>query len=207
LIELIEGNGSLQARQDDSGRQFEQLKESWLACSGCALRSSCSRVVFGEGNRQARLMLIGEAPGADEDRTGIPFVGRAGQLLDRILEAAEIKRDQIYITNVVKCRPPANRLPLPAEVDACLPCLKKQIELTDPKIILCLGALATRTLIDKNAAITRIRGKWHQIKGRHVMATFHPAFLLRNPGKKKDVWEDIRQVKKLYQEINEGGHS
>ncbi len=154
--------------------------------------------MFGDGSNQARLMLVGEAPGADEDREGIPFVGRAGQLLDRILVAAELDRKKIFITNVVKCRPPGNRLPLQPEVEACLPYLKKQIELINPRIIVCLGALATKTLIDKSAAITRDRGKWHNIEGRSVIATFHPAALLRDPSRKKDVWEDFKQILQRY---------
>lgn len=157
-------------------------------------------MVFGDGNSRARLMLIGEAPGADEDRAGIPFVGRAGQLLDRILTAAEIDREKVFITNIVKCRPPGNRIPLQPEVEACLPYLKKQIELIDPQIIVCLGALATKTLINKSAAITRDRGKWHNIDGRRVIATFHPAALLRDPSRKKDVWEDFKQVMQHYKE-------
>jgi uracil-DNA glycosylase len=178
--------------------QLEELKITCQGCSLCQLRGGANQVVFGNGGSQATLMLVGEAPGADEDKTGIPFVGRAGQLLDRILVAAEIDREKIFITNVVKCRPPGNRLPLQPEVEACLPYLKKQIELINPRIIVCLGALATKTLIDKNSAITRDRGKWHKIDGRHVIATFHPAALLRDPSRKKDVWEDFKQVKQRY---------
>jgi len=186
--------------QDRFKGKLEELKKTCLGCELCHLRGGCSRVVFGDGNSKARLMLIGEAPGADEDRAGIPFVGRAGQLLDRILTAAEIDREKIFITNVIKCRPPGNRLPLQPEVEACLPYLKKQIELINPQIIVCLGALATKTLINKNAAITRDRGKWHNIDGRRVIATFHPAALLRDPSRKKDVWEDFKQVMQHYKE-------
>jgi uracil-DNA glycosylase len=198
LFELMNNNKSAPPQQEDSGLQLDRLKKICLNCSLCVLRSGCRQVVFGDGDSHARLMLIGEGPGADEDRLGIPFVGRAGQLLDRILEAAKIKRDEVYITNVVKCRPPANRLPLQTEVDACLPHLKKQIALIDPQIIICLGALATRSLIDKNISITRSRGQWHEIEGRRLIATFHPAALLRDPGKKKDVWQDFQEVMKCY---------
>jgi len=198
LIEMINNNKHAPQIQDEPGQNLDQLKNTCLECSLCILRSGCCQVVFGDGNPHARLMLIGEGPGADEDRLGIPFVGRAGQLLDRILIAADIKRDQVYIANVVKCRPPANRLPAQTEVDACLPHLKKQIALINPEIIVCLGALATRTLIGKNLSITRIRGQWHEKDGRRFMATFHPAALLRDPGKKKDVWEDFKQVMKYY---------
>ncbi len=200
IIEVM-GEGAPQPRsQDQSSGQLEELKKTCLGCNLCQLRGGCARVVFGDGNNRARLMLIGEAPGADEDRVGLPFVGRAGQLLDRILAAAEIDREKIFITNVVKCRPPGNRLPLQPEVEACLPYLKKQIELINPQIIVCLGALATKTLIKKSAAITRDRGKWHNIDGRLVIATFHPAALLRDPSREKDVWEDFKQVMQHYKE-------
>ncbi len=196
IFELMEGEKP--APQEDQVLMFEQFREDCLKCSRCGLRAGCRQVVFGDGDPQARLMLIGEGPGADEDRLGSPFVGRAGQLLDRILEAAAIKRQEIYIANIVKCRPPANRLPAPPEVEACLPHLKKQIMLIDPEIIVCLGALATRTIIDKNAAITKARGQWHRLGGRRVIATFHPAALLRDPGKKKDVWNDFKEVMRYY---------
>lgn len=175
-----------------------QLQKEAVGCSLCELRKTCSQVVFGEGNFSTRLMLVGEGPGAEEDRLGRPFVGRAGQLLDRILAAAEIKREDVYITNVVKCRPPSNRLPLQPEVDACYPYLKAQIELINPEIILCLGALATRTLYDKNAAITRVRGQWKEKDGRRILATFHPAALLRDPSKKKPAWEDFKMIMTVY---------
>ncbi|MBW6462984.1 MAG: uracil-DNA glycosylase [Firmicutes bacterium] len=186
------------SRHYDPLTELEKLKAACLGCTRCDLRKGCNRVVFGDGIYSARLMLVGEGPGADEDKAGIPFVGRAGQLLDRILEAAGIDRKAIYITNIVKCRPPGNRLPLQPEVDSCLPYLKKQLELIKPEILVCLGGLATKTLIDKNAAVTRTRGKWHDIDGRRVIATFHPAALLRDPSKKKDVWEDFKQIMKLY---------
>jgi len=188
-------------QQDNALERLKELEKTSLACALCSLRSGCRQVVFGTGNPRARLMLVGEGPGADEDRLGIPFVGRAGNLLDRILEAAGIKREEVYITNVVKCRPPANRLPFQPEVDSCLPHLKKQIELINPKLIVCLGALATRTLIDKNASITRSRGQWYEKDGRRMIATFHPAALLRDPGKKKYVWEDFKEIIKYYKSI------
>ncbi len=178
--------------------KLEQLKNKCLSCQLCGLRQGCQQVVFGDGNPTARLMLVGEGPGADEDRIGIPFVGKAGQLLDRIFEAAKIVRSDVYIANIVKCRPPGNRLPLQPEVDACLPYLKEQITLINPEIIVCLGALALRTLVDRGATISRSRGKWHQIDGRRVIATFHPAALLRDPAKKKDVWVDFQEIMKYY---------
>ncbi len=177
---------------------LEELRITALACERCSLRAGCKQVVFGEGNLKARLMLVGEGPGGDEDRQGKPFIGRAGQLLDKILKAANIKREDIYITNVVKCRPPANRLPVQPEIEACRPYLAEQIKLIDPEMIVCLGALAMRTLIDKKASITRIRGQWFEKEGCRITATFHPAALLRDPNKKKYVWEDFKQVMRYY---------
>ncbi len=179
-------------------------EERWIelscrveACSDCPLRVTCQQTVLGEGARAARIMLVGEAPGAKEDQTGRPFVGAAGALLDAILSAADYSRSEVYITNVVKCRPPANRLPKPAEVRTCLHFLTEQITLVDPVLIVCLGALATRTLLDPSAAITRVRGTSYQKDGRHIIPTFHPAALLRDPHKKRPVWEDMQLVKRL----------
>ena len=184
---------------NDPVEELNQLRTLCLDCSLCPLRSGCSQVVFGEGNPNAKLMFVGEGPGADEDRLGRPFVGKAGQLLDRILDAAQIARADVYIANVVKCRPPSNRLPLQSEVDACLPYLKRQIELINPTHIICLGALAMRTLIDNKSSITRSRGQWKEIDDRQYMPTFHPAALLRDPSKKKYVWEDFKEIAKQYQ--------
>ncbi len=181
-----------------------KLNKKALDCKGCDLRAGCKQVVFGEGNPDARLMLVGEGPGADEDHLGRPFVGRAGKLLNRILEAAEIVREDIYITNVVKCRPPGNRNPVQPEIDACSSYLLEQFKLISPAIVVCLGALATKTIIDKNAAITRVRGQWYEIEGMRVIATFHPAALLRDPSRKKPVWEDFKEVMKYYH-VDRGG--
>jgi uracil-DNA glycosylase family 4 len=142
-----------------------------------------------------RLCFVGEGPGREEDKQGRPFVGAAGQLLDRILVSVGLDRGEVYITNVVKCRPPGNRMPNPDEVEACSPYLYAQIRKINPSIIVCLGALAARTLIDKNARITRIRGEWHEKDGILIMPTFHPAALLRDPSKKRPVWEDMKKVK------------
>lgn len=204
LLELFNKNDPSSPRPEDEAVKLNGLINTALRCSKCSLRSGCSQVVFGEGNPQARLMLVGEAPGSDEDRVGRPFVGRAGQLLDRILEAANIERKEIYITNVVKCRPPANRMPSQAEVESCRPYLTEQLELVKPKIVVCLGALATRNLIDRNTSITRVRGQWHQKGSHHLIATFHPAALLRDPGKKKPVWEDFKQVMRYYHDHRGG---
>ncbi len=179
--------------------------EAWqrfcLACNRCALRQGARGVVFGEGNPRARLLFVGEGPGAEEDKLGRPFVGAAGQLLDRILAATGLSREEVFIANVVKCRPPGNRQPRKEEIEACLPLLQRQIELIDPPIIVCLGAVASRALIRPDFSITRERGCWQEQGRRLLMPTFHPAALLRDPGKKKAVWEDIQLVVKLYTQI------
>lgn len=184
--------------EEKDGEKLREVEEKALGCKRCALRGGCKQVVFGEGKPDARLMLVGEGPGGDEDRLGRPFVGRAGKLLNRILEAAEISREDVYITNVVKCRPPGNRNPVQTEIDACCSYLAEQFKLIKPEIVVCLGVLATKTIIDKNAAITRVRGLWYEINGMRVIATFHPAALLRDPSRKKPVWEDFKEVMKYY---------
>ncbi len=176
-----------------------QLKSICSDCDNCELRGSCNQVVFGDGNPEARLILVGEAPGSEEDRQGIPFVGKAGQLLDKILGSVNIERDDIYITNIVKCRPPANRMPAKKEVELCLPYLKKQIQLIKPEMVVCLGALATRSMINKNAAVTKVRGQFYNVDNVLFIATFHPAALLRDPGKKVFVWEDFKLIARHYQ--------
>jgi len=181
---------------------LEQLKEVCLKCSRCGLRAGAKQVVFGEGNPSAKLMFVGEGPGKQEDEMGRPFVGAAGQLLDRILEAAGLRRENVYIGNVVKCRPPNNRMPTADEVAACRGYLEAQIAIIKPSIIVCLGALATKTLINPQAKITRVRGKWFERNGIKLMPTFHPAALLRDPGKKRLVWEDFKDLMKVYREIN-----
>ncbi|MDD4169710.1 MAG: uracil-DNA glycosylase [Desulfotomaculaceae bacterium] len=173
------------------------------ACSRCGLRQGCSGVVFGEGNPEAGLMLIGEGPGADEDRQGRPFVGKAGQLLDKILEAVDMERfTHVYIANVVKCRPPGNRAPQTGEAAACLPWLYRQIELISPKIIVLLGSTALQNLIEPGAKITVMRGKWLVSKsGIKIMPTYHPAALLRDAGKKRPVWEDFQKIRDEYLKV------
>ncbi|HHY93197.1 MAG TPA: uracil-DNA glycosylase [Firmicutes bacterium] len=177
---------------------LEELGELVSACRRCRLRAGCTRVVFGEGNPHAELMLVGEGPGQAEDEQGRPFVGAAGQLLNNILAAAGIERSEVFIGNVVKCRPPGNRLPLPDEVKACRPYLEAQLRLIHPRIVVCLGALAAQTLIDPAIRITRDRGRWVQKDGLWIMPTFHPAALLRDPGKKRPVWQDFQAVRERY---------
>jgi DNA polymerase len=157
--------------------------------------------VFGTGNPGATLMIIGEAPGADEDAQGEPFVGRAGQLLNKILEAINFKREDVYICNILKCRPPGNRKPLAEEVDLCIPYLRKQIALVKPKLILALGLTAAENLLATTESLSRLRGRVFQYEGTPLMVTYHPAALLRNPNWKRPAWEDVQAVRKLHDEL------
>jgi DNA polymerase len=170
-------------------------------CMKCPLGATRTKFVFGVGDPHATLMLIGEAPGADEDAQGEPFVGRAGQLLNKILEAIRFRRDEVYICNILKCRPPENRTPAPEEVDQCIPYLKKQIALIRPKLILCLGLTAAQNLLQTNESLTRLRGRVLQYEGIPLMVTYHPAALLRNPNWKRPTWEDVQAARKLHDEL------
>jgi uracil-DNA glycosylase family 4 len=186
---------------------LEALARLAQGCTACRLRAGCTQVVFGDGVPTARLMCIGEGPGADEDRLGRPFVGKAGQLLDRILEVSGFDRTKnCYIANVVKCRPPNNRVPQPDEREACWPYLRAQIRLIQPKIVVLLGATALQGVIDPQARITRMRGQWIEREGIWFMPTYHPAALLRDPSRKKDVWEDMKAVIRKYREIVDPQH-
>jgi DNA polymerase len=174
---------------------LEELRAAIGDCRRCKLWPGRTHLVFGVGNPKARLMFIGEGPGRDEDLQGEPFVGRAGQLLtDIITKGMGLKREDVYIANVVKCRPPENRNPEPDEVLSCEPFLKKQIDLVRPDIIVALGKFAVQTLLQSKIPITRLRGHWHTYHGIRLMPTFHPAYLLRNPADKKLVWQDIKKV-------------
>ena len=167
-------------------------------CSRCKLHTLGRRqVVFGVGNPNADLMFVGEAPGADEDIQGEPFVGRAGQLLTKIIEAINMRREDVYIANVIKCRPPQNRNPEPDEVDQCEPFLFRQIEIIKPKVIVALGKFAAQTLLRTLDPISRLRGRVYDYRGAKLVPTFHPAYLLREPSSKRQVWEDMKLVKKL----------
>src|SRR5687768_9051824 len=182
---------------------LEELRDDIGDCRRCKLHSGRTHVVFGIGNPNAKLMFVGEGPGRDEDLKGEPFVGRAGQLLtDIITKGMGLTRDDVYIANVVKCRPPQNRNPEPDEVASCEPFLKKQIELIRPTIIVALGKFAVQALLQSKVPITRLRGNWHTYMGIKLMPTFHPAYLLRNPADKKLVWEDIKKVMKEMQSEN-----
>ncbi|MDK2792190.1 MAG: uracil-DNA glycosylase [Deferribacteres bacterium] len=173
---------------------FLELKDAVENCKKCQLSNYRSNVVFGEGDINADLMFVGEGPGAEEDRQGRPFVGRAGQLLTKMIEAMGLKREEVYIANIVKCRPPDNRNPFREEATACIDYLKKQIELVSPKVIVCLGSVAATYLLNTEKQISKLRGEFVDFNGIKVMPTFHPAYLLRNPSKKKEAWEDLKKV-------------
>ncbi len=182
---------------------LDELRDAIGDCQRCKLCAGRTHLVFGVGSPRARLMFVGEGPGRDEDLQGEPFVGRAGQLLtDIITKGIGIQREDVYICNVVKCRPPENRNPEPDEVAACEPFLKKQIDIIRPKIIVGLGKFAVQTLLQSKVPISKLRGNWHSYHGIKLMPTFHPAYLLRNPADKKLVWEDIKKVIKEMQSEN-----
>jgi DNA polymerase len=178
----------------DPAEALRLIREEIGDCRRCRLSEKRTHVVFGVGNPAARLMFVGEGPGADEDAQGEPFVGRAGQLLTKIIEAMNLKRADVYIANIVKCRPPENRTPLPDETATCSPFLFRQIAAIGPKVIVCLGTPSAQTLLGTRETITRLRGVFREIEGIKVMPTFHPAYLLRNPAAKREVWEDMKQV-------------
>ncbi|MCF8002120.1 MAG: uracil-DNA glycosylase [Halanaerobiales bacterium] len=182
---------------------YEVFREKALKCERCNLRSTCTQVVMGEGSLDHKIMFIGEGPGASEDKKGRPFVGRAGRLLDKILQSANIKRNNIYITNIVKCRPPENRNPTDNEMKACSPILKTEIKYINPKVIVPLGSVASRYLIDSSVKITKDRGKWYNKGDLYFLPTFHPAYLLRNENMKKPVWKDFKKIKKAVDRIEE----
>lgn len=180
---------------------YNELYKVCRECKRCGLSSGRKNVVFGEGNVRAKIMFVGEGPGRDEDIQGRPFVGRAGQLLTRMIESIDLKRGDVYIANIVKCRPPNNRVPLPEEANECLPYLRNQVAIVRPKIIVCLGATAGTYIIDRNLRITRDRGVWTERKGFYLIGTYHPAALLRDESKKKDAWEDFKAIRDKYREL------
>jgi len=186
---------------------MEELKQEVLSCKKCELHNTRHNVIFGEGNPGAKILIIGEAPGHDEDMIGRPFVGKSGQLLDKILAACGFTREQhVYISNIVKCRPPGNRVPTDQEAKTCIPYLMKQIELIDPLILLPLGASALRVFFGKEYRITQVRGNWLNWYNKLVMPVYHPAALLRNPNLKRDTWEDYKKVVLKYRELVDPDH-
>lgn len=184
------GNNSAQ----NSGKLLDGLKQEIGDCRRCKLCHGRSNIVFGVGNQAASLVFVGEGPGAEEDKQGEPFVGRAGQLLTKMINAMGLSRDEVYICNVVKCRPPENRDPQPDEIEACEPFLKQQLAIIRPKIIVGLGRYACQTLLKTSTPMSKLRGQWSQYDNIPFMPTFHPAYLLRNPPAKKEVWEDLQAV-------------
>ena len=186
---------------------MDALRHRAEGCRQCGLREQCSQVVFGEGALGKGLMVIGEGPGQEEDKLGRPFVGRAGKLLDLILESGGFSRKaNTYVANIVKCRPPGNRAPIPEEREACLPYLMEQIRIAEPSIIILLGATALQGLVDSKGKIGSYRGQWLDWQGIATMPTYHPAALLRNPGYKETVWEDMKKVIDKYRELVDAEH-
>jgi uracil-DNA glycosylase, family 4 len=186
-IENLTGN-----KEADLEKIYREMK----TCHLCPLGKTRRNLVFGAGNPSARIVFVGEAPGADEDEQGLPFVGRAGQLLTKIIEAMGLKRKDVYICNILKCRPPGNRNPLPNEIGLCEPFLKKQLQVISPQVICALGTFAAQTLLQTDIPISALRGRFHSYEGIKLMPTYHPAYLLRNPSAKKLVWEDVQMIMK-----------
>ena len=182
---------------------WEELERAVLNCRRCGLCTYRIRTVLGEGNRNADILLVGEGPGRDEDMLGRPFVGAAGKLLDRMLDAIELSREDVYIANVVKCRPPNNRVPEAEEAAACLPYLRCQYALIRPKIVVCMGATAAGYLYEHGTGISRVRGIWKEKKGVWFLPTYHPAALLRDESKKRYAWEDLQSLRSKYQELKQ----
>ena len=184
---------------------MEQLKQACATCQKCALGETRTNCVFGVGNEHAALMFVGEAPGEQEDLSGIPFVGKAGQLLDKFLYAVDVDRNDVYIANILKCRPPKNRDPLPEEEEACIGYLREQVKRIQPRIIVCLGRISAMRLIKEDFKITKEHGLWFE-KGNYLMtAVYHPAALLRDPKKKEDMLEDMKRIKQKLDEMQEEG--
>jgi uracil-DNA glycosylase len=176
------------------GDTLLRIREDLGECTRCKLHKHRHTIVFGDGNPKAELVFVGEGPGADEDAQGLPFVGRAGKLLTQMIEAMGLQRKDVYICNVVKCRPPENRQPEDDEISTCSPFLLRQLEVIAPKVIVCLGAVAAKTLLQTNRGISHFRGQWLEYRGSKLMATYHPAYLLRNPNAKPEVWKDLQKV-------------
>jgi len=185
-----------ETRWGDMPEKLTDIESDLEDCHRCRLSRGRTNIVFGTGNADAKLVFVGEGPGYDEDKKGEPFVGRAGQLLTDIIQAMKLTRDQVYICNIVKCRPPDNRNPRPDEMAACSPFLERQLMAIRPDYICALGTFAAQTLLNTTTPISRLRGKFHSYIGIDLMPTYHPAYLLRNPGKKRDVWQDMQKIMK-----------
>lgn len=194
------GNG-INQREQEAPPELAALRTAAEACTRCRLAQGRQKVVFGSGNPAAELMLIGEAPGAEEDKQGLPFVGAAGELLTKIIQAMDMRREDVYIANILKCRPPGNRDPQPDEIAACRGFLERQIELIQPKVIVALGRIAAQALLGNDGPLGQMRGQWYQVRGVPAMVTYHPAALLRNQGLKRPTWEDMQQVRDRLREM------
>ena len=202
-LEYLKGMGIVSLSSSEIGHDtphpsqiltLAEVREELGDCKRCKLHRTRRTIVFGEGNEKATLMFIGEGPGYDEDVQGRPFVGRAGQLLTKIIESINLSREEVYIANIIKCRPPQNRNPEPDEIQSCNPFLTKQIGAIRPKIICALGTFSAQTLLKTDIKITALRGKFYDLEGIKVIPTYHPAFLLRNPERKREVWEDMKKI-------------
>lgn len=190
-LEIVKSWGE---KRTFASETLEKIRADLGDCRRCKLCETRKNIVFGAGNFRAGLVFVGEAPGFEEDQKGVPFVGAAGRLLTRIIQAIHLTRDQVYICNIIKCRPPKNRNPMPDEIESCLPFLKRQIAVIRPDFICTLGTIATQTLLETEEPVSRLRGRFHDFMGIKVMPTYHPAYLLRNSDKKRDVWEDMKKL-------------
>ena len=194
VLPTATGPSLFEASDKILGDTLLKTREDLGECTRCKLHKTRKKIVFGDGSPKADLVFIGEGPGADEDAQGLPFVGRAGKLLTQMIEAMGLQRRDVYICNVVKCRPPENRQPEKDEVMACSPFLFRQLDVLKPKVIVCLGSTAAQTLLQTNRGISHFRGEWLDFRGYKMLATYHPAYLLRNPGAKGEVWKDLQKV-------------
>ena len=198
---VVETESNLFREDFQKAETLDKVYELIKDCQKCPLGETRNKFVFGSGNPNADVMLIGEAPGAEEDKQGYPFVGRAGNLLTKILEAINFSREEVYIANILKCRPPKNRDPKSDEIETCRPHLNKQMDLIKPKVILCLGKVAANSLLSKNESLASFRGNVYEYNNTKVMVTYHPAALLRNPQWKRRCWEDVQEFRKLYDNL------
>ncbi len=194
LLPIIGASSLFEAVERIDNDSLTRIREDIGDCKRCKLHKGRTKIVFGVGNPKAELVFVGEGPGRDEDLQGEPFVGRAGKLLTQMIEAMSLKREDVYIANVVKCRPPENRLPEKDEIATCSPFLIRQLDVIRPKVICCLGSCSAQTLLQTTQGISKFRGEWFDFRGTKLIATYHPAYLLRNPGAKGEVWKDLQKV-------------
>jgi len=203
-IEEINVNYKRKSKEEELTKLINEIGD----CRRCPLHEKRKKIVIGDGNLYSKVIFVGEAPGEEEDNQGLPFVGKAGQLLNKILAAIDLKREDVYICNIVKCRPPQNRIPFPKEIETCEPFLTRQIEIINPKLIVALGAPAAQTLLKTKMGITELRSKFFKFSDDIlVFPTYHPAFLLRNPNKKREAWEDFKKIKKFIAEFDKIGEA